>query len=159
MKKNTKQMVKNVFYALAVAVFGFILLNLTFIFDAFYQGLVRGFIGLFVNLDLNMDLYWFSPLMHFSFVVVIGLISWFIFKSKLKSIYKAIFMTVPLAVVFATIGMFLYSWTWAVYLIGILFFAGVFYYLCRTKQPWIYYYTLILISFLMFLVALLGVEI
>ena len=159
MEETRNLIVKNIFSALAVAVFGFILLNITFLFDALYQGILRGLIGLFVPLNLDMNLYWFPPLMHISFVVIIGLISWFIFKSKLKLIYKAIFMTVPLAVVFATIGMFLYKWIWAVYLLGILFGAGVLYYLYRTKQPWIYYYTLILISLLMFLVALLGVEI
>ena len=159
MKETRNLIVKNIFSALAVAVFGFILLNIAFLFDALYQGIVRAFIGLFVSFGLNMDLYWFPPLMHISFVVIIGLISWFIFKSKLKLIYKAIFMTVPLAVVFATIGMFLYKWIWAVYLLGILFGAGVLYYLYRTKQPWIYYYTLILISLLMFLVILFGVEI
>jgi len=159
MEETRNLIVKNIFSALAVAVFGFILLNITFLFDALYQGILRGLIGLFVPLNLDMNLYWFPPLMHISFVVIIGLISWFIFKSKLKLIYKAIFMTVPLAVVFATIGMFLYKWIWAVYLLGILFGAGVLYYLYRTKQPWIYYYTLILISLLMFLVILFGVEI
>ena len=159
MKETRNLIVKNIFSALAVAVFGFILLNVAFLFDALYQGLVRGFIGIFMPLNPDMDLYWFPPLMHISFVVIIGLISWFIFKSKLKSIYKAIFMTVPLAVVFATIGMFLHRWIWASYLVGILFALGVLYYLYRTKQPWIYCYTLILISLLMLLVILFGVEI
>jgi len=159
MKETRNLIVKNIFSALAVAVFGFMLLNITFLFDSLYQGLVRGFIGIFMPLNPDMDLYWFPPLMHFSFVIIIGLISWFVFKSKLKLIYKAIFMTVPLAVVFATIGMFLYSLTLAVYLLGILFALCVLYYLYRTKQPWIYYYTLILISLLMFLVILFGVEI
>jgi len=159
MKKSTNKIFKNIFSALAVAVFGFILLNIAFLFDSLYQGLVRGFIGIFMPLNPDMDLYWFPPLMHFSFVIIIGLISWFVFKSKIKSIYKAIFMTVPLAVVFATIGMFLHSLTLAVYLLGILFALCVLYYLYRTKQPWIYYYTLILISLLMFLVILFGVEI
>ncbi len=153
------KLLRNVLSAVAVAFFGFILLNLTFIFDALYQGIVRWIIGLFVSLNPDSNLYWFPPLMHVSFVIVIGIISYFIFKSKLKTIYKAIYFTVPLAAVFATIGMFLYQWQIASYLLGILFGAAVLYYLYRTKQPWIYYYTLILISIVMSLVALLGVEI
>jgi len=145
--------VRTILSALAVAFFGFILLNLTFLFDFFYQSLVRGFVSLFIPLNPNADL------MHISFVLIIGLISWFVFKSKLKTIYKAIYMTVPLAVVFATIGMFLYPWPIASYSLGIFFAFCVLYYLYRTKQPWVYYYTLILMSFAMLLVALLGVEI
>jgi len=161
MKKRVikNQIIKNILSALAVAVFGFILLNITFLFDALYQGLVRGFIGLFIPLNSNTDLYWFPPIMHASFVVLIGIISWFVFKSKLKILYKAIYMTVPLAVVFATIGMFLYQWPIASYSLGILFGVCILYYLYRTKQPWVYYYTVILVGLTMAIYTLLGGEI
>lgn len=162
MKKRVllkNQIIKNILLALAVAFFGFILLNLAFIFDAIYQGIVRGLIGLFIPLNPDTNLYWLPLLFHGSFVIVIGIISFFVFKSKLKEIYKAIYMTVPLAVVYVTIGIFFYQWQIIVYFLSILFGAAVLYYLFRTKQSWIYYYTLILISFLMLLVALLGIEI
>jgi hypothetical protein len=68
-------------------------------------------------------------------------------------------MTVPLAVVFATLGIFLYRWPVAAYSIGSLLGIGVLYYFYRTKQPWLYYYTVILIGITMLLVGLLGVEI
>ncbi|MFH1182071.1 MAG: hypothetical protein V1702_03885 [Candidatus Woesearchaeota archaeon] len=151
--------VKNILSALAVAVFGFILLNLAFIFYALFIGLMRGIIGLFVPLDENTTIYWLPPLMHALTTAVILLISWLILKSKLRVLFKAIYMTVPLAVVYATMGMFLYPWPAAAYLLGGLFFLSVLYYLHRTKQPWLYYYTLVLISFLMLMVGVLGVEI
>ena len=97
--------------------------------------------------------------MHGSFVVIIGIISWFVFKSKLKEIYKAIYMTVPLAVVFVTIGIFLFQWPIAVYLLGTLFGIGALYYFYRTKQHWIYYYTLILVGLTLAIFTLLGGEI
>lgn len=153
------QTTKNILSALAVAFFGFILLNLAFIFDALYQSVIRGFVGLFIPLNPEMMLYWIPPLFHGSFVIVIGAISWFVFKSKLKTIYKAIYMTVPLAVVYVTIGMFFYRWPVIVYLLGSLFGVGILYYLYRIKQHWIYYYTTILISILMLMVVLLGIEI
>lgn len=153
------QAIKNILSAVAVAIFGFILLNITFLFDALYQGIIRGIVNLFIPLTPDTNLYWFPPLMHGSFVIVIGIISWFVFKSKMKVLYKAIYMTVPLAVVYVTIGIFFYQWQIIVYFLSILFGAAVLYYLYHTKQPWIYYYTLILISFLMLLVALLGIEI
>lgn len=151
--------VKNILSAIAVAIFGFILLNLTFIFDFLFQSLIDGVIKLFTPADINMAWHWFPPMKHAMFVVIIGLISWFVFKSKLKVLYKAIYMTVPLAVVFATIGIFFYRWQIAVYSLGGLFGVGVLYYLYKTKQPWLYYYTLILIGIVMLLVRLLGVEI
>jgi len=150
---------KNILSALTVAFFGFFLLNLTFIFDAFYQNAIRGIIALSINLGPDTQLYWFPPLMHISFVVIIGIISWFIFKSKLKTSYKATFMIVPLAVVLVTIGMFFYRWPIAVYSLGCLFSLGILYYLYHTKQPWLYYFTLILISFIMLMVGVFNVEI
>lgn len=151
--------VKKILSAIAVAGFGFVLLNLTFMFDFLFQSLVLGFIKLFTPTDLMMTHNWFPPMMHILFMFIIGLISWFIFRSKLRVLYKAIYMTVPLAVIFVTLGMFLYRWPPVAYLLGSLFGIGVLYYFYRTKQPWLYYYTLILIGLAMLLVGLLGVEI
>jgi hypothetical protein len=158
-KKLEKPIVKNLLSALAIAVFGFILLNLTFLFDALYQGIIRGIIGIFIPLRPELELRWFPPLMHFSFVVIIGIVSWFIFKSRLKEIYKAIYMTVPVAVVLATVGMFLYRWQILSYSIGSLFCIGTLYYFYRTKQPWLYYYTVVLVGLTMGIFTLLGGEI
>jgi len=99
-------LIKNILSALAVAVFGFILLNLTFLFDALIHDLVIGFITFFISFDMLMTYIWFPPMMHGLFVFAIGLISWFVFKSKLGVFYKAIYMTVPVVVVLVTIGMF-----------------------------------------------------
>lgn len=151
--------VKNILSAIAVAVFGFILLNLAFMFDFLVQSLVIGLIKLFTPVNFETNFQWLPPAMHGLFVVIIGIISWFVFRSKLGTLYKAIYLTVPLAVVFATLGIFLYRWPVAVYSIGSLFSIGVLYYFYRTKQPWLYYYTVILIGITMLLVGLLGVEI
>ncbi len=151
--------VKNILSAVAVAGFGFILLNLTFLLDFLFQSLVLGFIKLFTPADLMMTYNWFPPMMHAFFMVVIGLISWPIFRSKFGVLYKAIYMTVPLAVVFVTLGIFLYRWPIAAYSIGSLFSIGILYYLYRTKQPWLYYYAVILVGLAMLLVGLVGVEI
>ena len=153
------QLAKNILSALAVAVFGFILLNLTFILDFLFQSLVDGIVKLFTPVDTNMVWGWFPPTKHALFVVIIGLISWLVFRSKLRVLYKAIYMTAPLAVVFLTIGMFLGRWPIVAYPLGGLFGIGLLYYFYRTKQPWLYYYTIILISLVMLLVGLLNVEI
>lgn len=152
--------VGNIFSALAVAIFGFILLNIAFLFDFIFQTIIRTILGIFISVDLmNGNYPWFPPMLHALFVILIFLISLFIFRSRLKTIYKAIYLTVPLAVVFMTIGMLLYPWPVACYLVGVLFFGCVLYYFYKTKQPWIYYYTLVLIGIMMLIVALAGVEI
>jgi hypothetical protein len=151
--------IKNILSAVAVAVFGFILLNLTFLSDAIFQNTIRWIIRLFIPLTTNTDLYWFPPLLHASFVVVIGIISWLVFRSKLRVIYKAIYMTVPLAVVLATLGIFFYRWPLAAYSLGSVFGISVLYYLYRTKQPWLYYYTVVLVGLTMAIFTLSGGEI
>lgn len=157
MPKNS--IAKNILSAAAVTIFGFILLNITFVVDFLFQSLIDKIINLFTSTDINMAWRWFPPTKHAMFMVVIGLISWLIFRSKLGVLYKAIYMTVPLAVIFATIGMFLGKWPMIAYPLGGLFSLGVLYYFYRTKRSWLYYYTVILISLVMLLVSLLGVEI
>ena len=154
-----KPWVKNVLSALAVAVFGFILLNLTFILDFLFQSLVDGAVRLFTPDDVSMAWRWFPPAKHVMFVVIIGLISWFILRSKLGTLYKAIYLTVPVAVILATIGIFLYRWPVAVYLVDGFITIGILYYLYRTRQHWLYYYTVVLVAATLMIFTLSGGEI
>jgi hypothetical protein len=151
--------IKNVLSAIAVAFFGFILLTFTFIFDALFQSLVDWIVKLFTSVDFNMAWPWFPPVKHALFVVIIGLISWIVFKSKLKVLYKAIYLTVPVATVLVTVGMFLYRWPILSYSIGSLLCIGTLYYFYRTKQHWIYYYTVILIGLTLAIFTMSGGEI
>ena len=151
--------IKNILSALAVAVFGFILLNLTFILYYFFHSFIIKILRLFVTIGPESGPRWLPPLIHFSFLVFIGFISWFVLKSKMKVLLKTIYMTVPLAVLFVTLGIFLYNWPIAVYSLGALISAGILYYFYRTKQPWIYYYTLILVALALAIMTLMGVEI
>jgi len=147
--------VKNILSALAVAVFGFVLLNLTFLLNF----LLFQFINLFVS-DASMPAYqWFPPVRHALFVAIIILISWPIFRSKLGTLYKAIYLTVPLAVMLVSIGIFLYPLPVVPYLVSGLFTAGVLFYLYRTRQPWLYYYTVLLVALTLMVFTLLGGEI
>ena len=160
MKKLLKKpLVKNILSALAVAVFGYMLLIITFIFDTVYQGVIRGIVRLFIPLGPDMNIRWLPPLFHGSFVVVIGLISWLVFRSKLKVLYKAIYMVVPVAVVLVTVGIFLYRWPIISYSVGSLLCIGTLYYFYRTKQPRLYHYAVILMGITLAIFALTGGEI
>lgn len=151
--------IKNILSALAIAFFGLILLNLTFIFDALYQGIIRGIVNLFIPFNPESRLYWLPFLFHGSFVIIIGLISWPIFKSKMRVLFKAIYLTVPVAVVLVTLGMFLNRWPIILYPLGSLLCIATLYLFYRAKQSWLYYYTVILVSLTLTIFTLLGGEI
>ncbi len=151
--------VKNILSAVAVAGFGFILLSLTFLFDFLFQSLIKRLIRLFMPINPEMNCFWFPPTMHIAFMVLIGLISWAIFRTKIRVLFKAIYLTVPTAVVLVTLGIFFYQWPVVPYLLGFLLIAGVLYYFYHTKQSWLYYYTIILVGLVLAIFSLLGGEI
>ncbi|HOZ36212.1 MAG TPA: hypothetical protein PLR18_00015 [bacterium] len=159
--KNLLQnpLIKNILSALSVAVFGFILLNLTFLFDAVYQGVLRFIISRFIPLNPELNLRWLPPSMHASFAVVILIISWFVLRSKLRPLFKATYLTVPTATTLVTLGLFLYRWPLISYILGGLLCLCALYYLYRAKQSWLYYYAIILVGLVLFIFTLSGGEI
>lgn len=149
--------VKNVLSAVAVAGFGFILLNLAFLLDALFQNMVVGFVRLFAPVDLMHS--WITAVLQALFALIISLTGWLVFRSKLGVLYKAIYTTVPMAVVLVTIAILLYRLPVAIFSAGGLVSMAVLYYFYRTKQPWIYYYAVFLVTLALAIMALFGVEI
>jgi hypothetical protein len=160
MKKSSskKPIARNILFAIAVIVFGFILLNLVFIFYALFLRAMESIMSFIFNISV-VDYFWFPKSIHALFLIIIGVLYWLVFKLKINDVYKAICMTAPLAVVFTFISILFYSWQILVYLFGALFSIGVLYYFYRTKQPWIYYYVLILIALVFLIVNILGIDI
>lgn len=154
-----RPLVKNVLSVLAVPIFGFILLNLTFIADFLFQGAINAIVRPFAQVDYGMTWRWFPPVKHVLFMIAVGIVSWFVLRSKLRTIYKAIYSVVPMAVVLVTLGIAFYRWPVVTFLLGGLFSGGCLYYCYRTKQPWIYYYAVILISLVLGIFTLAGGEI
>ena len=149
--------IKNIVPAIVVAIAGFALLNITFLF----YFLLEQFFRLFRS-DEPMFAYqrqWILNTERFLFLVIVGLISWLVFRSKLNTLYKAVYMTVPLAVILVTTGMFFYNLPIILYSVSVLFSAVVLLYLYFTKKPWIYYYTLVLVVISLTVFTLLGGEI
>lgn len=147
--------VKNVFPAGAVTVFGYILLNLAFLL---YALIING-IGFFLPADFAKTSSWYMPVMMTMISVGILVSYWFVFRSGLGEIYKAILMTVPTAVVLVMVGISLYRWPPAAISLGGLLSIGVLYYFYRTKQPWLYYYAVNLVAAKLLIMNSLGVEI
>ena len=155
----SKPWVKNVLMVLAVPIFGFILLNVTFIVDALFQRGLDMLVRPFVQTGFNMAWRWSPPVKHVLFMILVGIASWFILRSKLRTIFKAIYSVVPMAVVLVTLGIAFYRWPIVPFLLGGLFSGGCLFYCYRTKQPWPYYYAIILVSLTLGIFTLAGGEI
>jgi len=151
--------VKNILSALAIVFGGSILLNLTFLFDFLFQSLVDEIIKLFTSVDFNMAWSWLPPVKHGIFVILIGSISWFIFKSKLPKLIKAIYLTVPTAVVLATIGIFFYQWQLLPFVLGGIAVLGTLYFFYKKRLPWVYWFAVIIVALALLVMTLTGQEI
>jgi len=117
-------------------------------------------LGLFIEMgpDSISDFRWIPPLMHIFFLVLIAIISYFIFKSKLKTIYKATYLVVPVAVFLVTLGILLYQQPPVLYPLGFVLCLGVLYFFYRKRLPWLYYFSFIFISLALTVFTLLGGE-
>lgn len=146
--------VKNILSALAVAAVGFVLLNLTFLlFAAVAWGIAFYFGG------IEMARSWIGPVSFGVSSILIATFTWLIFRSKWPVLVKAIYLTVPVAVVLVLTGIALYRWPVASYSVGGLLTIAVLYFFWRTKQPWFYYYAVILVALALLIMALTGQEI
>ena len=148
---------RRVLQALAVAVFGFVLLNATFMLDWGFQSLLK--VAFYRDRDLVRVIWWLPPLQHVLFAVLIGFVSWGVLRSALATTYKAIFMTVPTAVVLVTVGMFTYRWPLYSYAAASLLTLGTLGVFSRTRQPWLYYYSVTLVVLTLAVMAMMGKEI
>ena len=159
--KIKKSNQKKILSALFISVFGFILLNLAFLFVA---GFVNGSLALYKlitskQLEINNNIFFGHVFLIISILIIL-IISLFILKSKkIKTLYKATYFMVPLAVVYVIFGMFLSNFTVLLYIISALIFFSVLYYLHRNKQSWLYYYSLIFISIIMLIMNILKIDI
>jgi hypothetical protein len=159
MRHKSSTLLTSILQAIGVALIGFILLNLTFLLDFVFQSIADWIMRLFTSADTNMMWGWFPPVKHALFVILICTLSWFVLRSRLGEFYKATYMTVPIAVVLATIGILLHRNPLLALLTGVIFCIGVLFYLYRNKRHWLYTYALILVSLAMLLMMLFGVDI
>jgi hypothetical protein len=82
-----------------------------------------------------------------------------VLKSKWNRLFKAAFFMVPVATALVTVGMFFNRWSILSYSTGILIYAGVIFYLFRTKRNWLYYYSASIVAASLFLMNILGIDI
>ena len=155
MKLKTWQ--KNVLLAAAVAAGGFLMWNVAFMFAA---GVINGFnwlVRLFAgNKDFAMNIMFGGYL----FVLIVLVISWVIFKSKLPTLAKAIYLTMPLMVLLIFQGIQLFEQPqWIPITIGVIMVGLVLLYLYKKKLSWLYYFATLYTGAMALYVILAGIEI
>ena len=150
---------KNILIIIVMPILGFILLNLTFMFDALFQSILRIILQKFIIFHYNTIASWIPMSMHMSFALLILVISWFVLKSKLKDLYKAAYSPVPVVVILVTEGIFLYHWSAVVYIVGALTYGIIILYLYNTKKSWYFYYSVSWVTLALLIMGILGVDI
>lgn len=146
---------KNILSALIVATVGFVLLNLTFLL----YFLVFQFFDIFARGSIDSPPAWIAPVRYTVFLVIIALISWLVFRSKLPVLAKTTFLIVPAAVVLVVIGIASYPIPVLPYVIGAILTLGILSYFYRTHKHWLYYYSIILTALVLMIFGITGGEI
>lgn len=147
---------KNILSILAVLIFGSILLNLTFIFYALIHSFYNKIIPFKQNEGPMPAFFILRPITLF---VILTIISWFVFRSKSTTLCKAIFATVPVAVILVFIGINLYQQPILAYSLGALFSFAILIYLYFAKKSWLYYVSVLFVSIALLIMGILGVDI
>jgi len=147
---------KELISALTVAGAGFILLNLTFIFYFLTSKVLEKIV---IPGSTPQAERWFMPMSFTVSTALITLASWFVFRSRLAIVWKATFMTVPVAVCLVITGISLHTWPVLPYLVGGLITGGLLFYFYRIRQPWLYYYAVLLVAGVLLIMGITGAEI
>jgi hypothetical protein len=142
---------KNVLSMLAIAVIGFILFNVAFLLAAIVMGGVSSFIGTQGG----------PPYVgRIMYLVVILLISWFVFTSRLSDLAKATYLIMPLMVFLIMEGMLLNEQPQLIILaVGAVMVGAVLYYLHQKKRSWLYYFATFYVTVVALCVMIFQVEI
>lgn len=144
---------KNALSALTIVLGGFVLFNLAFLLASFV------IISSMRIMGMPQDA---APpfLSKVLYLILILLISFGIFKSKLNTLVKATFLTMPLMVLHVLIGLTLYPQSQLlIALIGALILIAVLFYLYKRKLSWQYYFATFYVAILGLCIMLFRIQI
>lgn len=144
---------KNILSVLVIVIGGFILFNLAFLLAAFVINATMRVGGMAQNEAPHI-------VGKVLYLILIFLISWFVFRSRLNDIIKATFLTMPLMVILVMVGISLYQQSkWIIAGIGALVICLVLTYLYKKKLSWLYYFSTLYVVVLTLCVMLFNVQI
>lgn len=144
---------KNMISVLVIVGVGFILFNVAFLLAALVLNGTNRMLGAGPQAS--------PPLVGFGiYLVLILLLSWIVFRSKLSDVVKATFLTMPLMVVLMIIGTRIFEQSkWLIGGIGAVIVGAVLFYLYQKKLPWQYYFATFYVGVLALFIMLTGMEI
>jgi hypothetical protein len=150
-----KKWVKTVLSVLIVAVGGFILFNIGFLFNY----VVSLGVDWLVNAIKMSGGEWVPTISHLIFLIILLGLSVPILLSHLPTLAKATYLTLPISYLLLSVGIFLYPSQILVYIVSGLLLAAILAYLWLRKKSWLYTYAALLTAAAMLLMVLTGTEI
>ncbi len=152
-KMKLKTWHKNVLSLFIIVFGGFILFNAAFLLAAF---VINASMSI-MRMPQNAAPHFLSRALY---LILIFMISFGIFNSKLNTIVKATFLTMPLMVVLVMIGLVLYQQSkFLITLIGALIVSALLLYLYKKKLPWQYYFATFYVAVLGLCIMIFNIEI
>lgn len=144
---------KNILSIVVIVVGGFILFNLAFVLTAL---VVRASM-LVMKVPENMPPPYIG---RYITVILILIMSYMVFQSRLNDTIKATFLTMPLMVILVMIGLSLYGRPqWIIYAVGAVVIFAVILYLYKKKLSWLYYFATFYVAVLGLYIMISGMDI
>lgn len=129
-----KQYQKNILSAFVIVIGGFILFNLAFLLAFLVIKSSMIVLGVAENAPPPM-------LSRALYLILVCLMSWFIFRSRLNKLLKATYLTMPLMVILVVTGISFYGQSkWLIAGVGAVIIFAVLYYLYKKKLSWQYFF-------------------
>ncbi|WP_312694594.1 hypothetical protein [Caproiciproducens sp.] len=144
---------KNILSCLVISAGGFVLFNLAFLLAAFVINMAGRIMGISEN---------GAPTVvgRAIFLFLVLLITWGVFNSRLYTLIKATFLTMPLMVILVFAGIQFYKQPmWIIIGIGAAIIGIIFVYLYKKKLSWLYYFSTAYVAVLALLVVLFRMQI
>lgn len=135
--KSWKKKILSIFI---IIVGSLILFNLAFLLASIMIGVIDVLIG---KMDID---YYFHFIIYYIMIIIM---SYLIFKSKLNDVGKATFLTVPLMVTLVLLGIALSSLEqFLIILIGAFLVLIVLLFISIKRLPWVYYFAVFYVALL-----------
>jgi hypothetical protein len=149
---NLKPWMKNILSVIVIAAGGFILFNVAFLLAAVVFNGIGTIMG---TMEQGPGF-----IATGAYLLLLLLISWLVFRSKLSHLVKATYLTMPLMAVLILAGVRLYQQPqWVVFGTGAVIVGAVTFYIFKKKLPWLYYFATFYVAALALYVVIAGIEI
>ncbi|MDD3315248.1 MAG: hypothetical protein PHH05_07145 [Syntrophaceticus sp.] len=144
---------QNILSILVIAGVGFVLFNVAFLLAAFVFNASIKIMGLPQDAA--------PPVVgRVAYLIIILLISWLVFRSKLNNLVKATYLTMPLMIVLIMLGISTYQQpAWLTAGIGAMIVRAVVYYIYNKRLSWLYYFATFYVALLALCVMIFRIEI